>query len=76
MLMLSFVRAFAVSLAVLAPLAMKLATWMVARSLNMPQPIVHDTGEFVVAQVTAVEMRVGKALCPVRLLRQLRTWFR
>ena len=72
MLMLSLIRAFTA----LAPVVLDLATWLVARSLNMPQPIVHDTGEFVVAQVTAVEMRVGKALCPVRLLRQLRTWFR
>ena len=72
MLMLSLIRAFTA----LAPVVLNLATWLVARSLNMPQPIVHDTGEFVVAQVTAVEMRVGKALCPVRLLRQLRTWFR
>ena len=72
MLMLSLIRAFTA----LAPVVLDLATWLVARSLNMPQPIVHDTGVFVVAQVTAVEMRVGKALCPVRLLRQLRTWFR
>ena len=72
MLMLSLIRAFTA----LGPLALNLATWLVARSLNMPQPIVHDTGVFVVAQVTAVEMKVGKAICPVRLLRQLRTWFR
>ena len=72
MLMLSLIRAFTA----LAPLALNLATWLVARSLNMPQPIVRDTGVFVVAQVTAVEMKVGKAICPVRLLRQLRTWFR
>jgi len=72
MLMLSLIRAFTA----LAPVVLNLATWLVARSLNMPQPIVHDTGVFVVAQVTAVEMKVGKAICPVRLLRQLRTWFR
>ena len=72
MLMLSLIRAFTA----LAPVVLDLATWLVARSLNMPQPIVHDTGVFVVAQVTAVEMKVGKAICPVRLLRQLRTWFR
>ena len=31
---------------------------------------------FVFAQVQAVENRVGRTLCPVRLLRQLRSWFR
>ena len=72
MLMLSLIRAFTA----LAPVVLDLATWLVARSLNMPQPIVHDTGVFVVAQVTAVEMRVGKALCPFRLWRQLQSLFR
>ena len=71
MLMLSLIRA----LAVLVPWLVHLGTWLVARSLNMPQPLVHDTGVFVVAQVYAVEMRVGKALCPLRLWRQLRSWF-
>jgi hypothetical protein len=42
----------------------------------MPQPLVHDTGLFVFAQVYAVEMRVGKALCPFRLWRQLQSLFR
>ena len=42
----------------------------------MPEPLVHDTGVFVVAQVQTIENRVGKALCPMRLLRQLRSWFR
>ena len=58
MLMLSLIRA----LAVLAPWLVHLATWLVARSLNMPQPIVHATSMFVFAQVYAVEMRVGKGL--------------
>ena len=47
-----------------------------ARSLNMPEPLVHDTGVFVVAQVVTIENRVGRALCPKRLLRQVRSWFR
>ncbi|MFB9266451.1 hypothetical protein ACFFWD_25395 [Bradyrhizobium erythrophlei] len=72
MLMLSLVRA----LAALTPWLVYLATWMLAGSLNMPQPIVHDTGVFVFAQVAAVEMRVGQALCPVRLWRQMQSWFR
>ena len=53
-----------------------LAVWALARSLNMPEPLVHDTGVFVVAQVQGIENRIGKALCPMRLLRQLRSWFR
>ena len=55
------------------PWTLNLATWLLARSLNMPEPVVHDTGVFVVAQVQAIENRVGKALCPKRLMRQLRS---
>ena len=54
----------------------KLAIWALARSLNMPEPLVHDTGIFVVTQVVTIENRVGRALCPKRLLRQVRSWFR
>lgn len=54
----------------------KLAIWALARSLNMPEPLVHDTGIFVVAQVQTIENRIGKALCPMRLFRQVRSWFR
>ncbi|WP_342712015.1 hypothetical protein AAFG13_11075 [Bradyrhizobium sp. B124] len=72
MLMLSIIRA----LAVLIPWLVHLASWLVARSLNMPQPIVHATSMFVFAQVYAVEMRVGKALCPLRLWRQLQSLMR
>ncbi len=49
---------------------------MLARSLNMPEPLVHSTGVFVFAQVQAAETRAAKTLCPFRLLRQLRAWFR
>jgi hypothetical protein len=42
----------------------------------MPQPLVHATGLFVFAQVYAAEMRVGKALCPPRLWRQLQSLLR
>ena len=54
----------------------KLAIWALARSLNMPEPLVHDTGVFVFVQVQTIENKVGKALCPARLFRQLRSWFR
>jgi len=53
-----------------------LATRMLAASLNMPEPLVHDTGVFVFAQVQAVENSVGRTLCPIRLLRQLQDWLR
>ena len=72
MLMLSLVR----TLAVLIPWTLNLATWMLARSLNMPEPVVHDTGAFVVAQVQTFENRVGKTLCPMRLMRRFLAWFR
>jgi hypothetical protein len=72
MLMLSLVR----SLAVLIPWMLNLAIWALARCLNLPEPLVHDTGLFVFAQVQTIENRVGKALCSMRLLRQLRPWFR
>lgn len=52
-----------------------LAIWALARSLNVPEPLVHDTGVFVVVQVQAIENRIGKALCPMRRFRQLRSWF-
>jgi hypothetical protein len=55
------------------PWTLNLATWLLARLLNMPQPLVHDTGVFVFVQVQAVENRVGKALCPMRLMRRLRS---
>jgi hypothetical protein len=55
---------------------LNLATRLLARSLNMPEPLVHDTGVFVFAHVQAVENNVGKTLCPSRLRRQLRNWRR
>ena len=58
------------------PWLLNLATRMLACSLQMPEPLVHNTGIFVFAHVQAVETRAAKTLCPVRLLRQLRNWFR
>ena len=60
----------------LIPWTLNLATRMLARSLNMPEPLVHDTGVFVFAHVQAVENRVGQTLSPSRLRRQLRNWRR
>ena len=58
------------------PWLLNLAIRMLARSLNMPEPLVHTTGVFVFAQVQTFENSVGRTLCPVRLLRLLQTWFR
>ena len=57
------------------PWLLNLATRLLARSLNMPEPLVRDTGVFMFAQVQAVENSFGRALCPVRLWRQIRDWF-
>jgi hypothetical protein len=54
---------------------LNLATRMLAHALNMPEPLVHDTGAFVYAQVQAVEHRAAKSLCPIRLLRLLQALF-
>jgi hypothetical protein len=48
-----------------------LATRLLARSLNMPEPLVYDTGVFVFARVQAVENSVGRTLCPIRMWRVL-----
>ncbi|MBR0702794.1 hypothetical protein JQ599_23005 [Bradyrhizobium diazoefficiens] len=60
----------------LVPWAVTFATRMLARSLNMPEPLVHSTGDYVVAQVIAFEHGVGKSLCPFRLARLLRARWR
>ncbi|MBK3665891.1 hypothetical protein JJE66_32295 [Bradyrhizobium diazoefficiens] len=60
----------------LLPWAAKLATRGLAHGLNMPEPLVHSTGDYVVAQVTAFEHSVGRSLCPFRAARLLRVWWR
>jgi hypothetical protein len=69
MLMLSLFRL----VAAVVPWVVNLVTWLLARTLNMPQPLVHDTSVFVFVQVQTIENRIGKALCPMRLMRQLRS---
>ena len=71
MLMLSLVRPLALTI----PWMLNLAIWMLARSLQVPDPVVHDTGAFMFARVQAVENRIGMALCPTRLARRLRSLF-
>jgi hypothetical protein len=75
MLILALVRSVSL-IAGMMPWLLNLATRVLARSLQVPEPVVHDTGAFVFAQAQAVENSIGKALCPIRLLRQLRSWFR
>ena len=69
-------RPGAFSSAAIAPWLLNLATRLLARSLNMPEPLVHTTGVFVFVQVQTIENSVGKSLCPVRLLRRFRSWLR
>jgi hypothetical protein len=55
----------------LLPWLLDLATWLLARLLNMPEPLVQAAGLFVFVRVQAFETSVGKSLCPVALLRRL-----
>ena len=64
------------SAAGMGPWLLNLATRLLARSLNMPKPLVHTTGMFVFAHVTAIENRVGRTLSPIRLLRRLQSRLR
>ena len=58
------------------PWILNLATRLLARALNMPEPLVHHTGVFVFAQVQEFESNVGRTLCPIRLWRRLQAWLR
>ncbi|HXI08403.1 MAG: hypothetical protein ACRC1G_02920 [Bradyrhizobium sp.] len=52
-----------------------IATRLLARSLNMPEPLVQSTGAYVFVQVAAAETRAARTLCPFALVRRLRAWF-
>lgn len=60
--------------AAIAEWAVVIATRLLARSLNMPEPLVTSTGAYVFAQVAAAETRAAKTLCPFALARRLRAW--
>ena len=62
--------------AAIAEWILAIATRLLARSLNMPEPLVHSTGAYVFAHVVAVETRAARTLCPFALIRRLRAWFR
>jgi hypothetical protein len=63
-------------LTALAEWTLTIATRLLARSLNMPEPLVHSTGAYVYAHVAAAETRAAKKLCLFALARWLRAWFR
>ena len=75
MLTLSLFRAVAIAAAMI-PWLLNLASRLLARILNMPEPLVQSSGAFVFAKVRAVENSFGKRLCPFRLRRRLRAWLR
>jgi len=56
----------------LLPWLASLVTWLVARALNLPVPLVQTAGIFVLLRVQAFENSVGRSLCPIRLWRRLR----
>jgi hypothetical protein len=58
------------------PWMLNLATRLLARSLNMPEPLVHHTGVFVFTQVQEFENSVGRTFCPIRLMRRLQARLR
>jgi hypothetical protein len=58
------------STAGVVPWLLNLATRMLAYALNMPEPLLQNTGAFVFARVQAAENSIGKTLCPFRLLRR------
>jgi hypothetical protein len=59
----------------IAEWVLAVATRLLARSLNMPEPLVTSTGAYVYAQVAAAETRAARSLCPFALARRLRAWF-
>lgn len=75
MLMLCVFRALA-STADMILWLLNLAAKLLARALNMPEPLVHSTCVFVLTHVQAFETRIGRRLHPARPLRQLRIWHR
>ena len=62
--------------AALLPWLLTFLTWLLARSLSMPEPLVHTAGVFMFAQVQAIENSVGRSLCPIHFARQLLAWSR
>ena len=53
-----------------------LATWLLARALQMPEPMVQAAALFLLLRAQAFENKVGKSLCPIAFARRLRSWWR
>lgn len=58
------------------PAAATLATRWLASILNVPAPLVHSAGAYVVARITVFEHSVARNLCPARLAALVRAWWR
>ena len=69
-------RSSTFSIAGLSSWLLNLATRMLACSLNMPEPLVHNTGIFVFVHVQAVETSVGRTLGLIQLWDQFQNWRR
>jgi hypothetical protein len=69
-------RSSTFSIAGLGAWLLNLASRMLACSLNMPEPLVHNTGIFVFVHVQAVETSVGRTLLSTRLWRHVQNWRR
>jgi hypothetical protein len=67
-------RSSTFSIAGLSSWLLNLATRMLACSLNMPEPLVHNTGIFVFVHVQAVETSVGRTLGLIQLWDQFQNW--
>ncbi len=48
-----------------------LATWLAARALQIPEPMVHAAAVFLLLRAQTIENGVGKNLCSIALARRL-----
>ena len=53
-----------------------LAIWLLARTLNLPAPLLQAASLFMFLKVRAFEDSVAPSLCPLRLARRLIAWLR
>ena len=77
LLLLDAVSSAARRLPWLLDLATRLSARLLAQALDMPEPVLHSTGLYMVARVQEVEHRAAKSLtkslCPIRVVRHLRS---
>jgi hypothetical protein len=54
-----------------------LATWLLARALQMPEPVVHAAALFLLLRARTIENSVGGNVCPLAAVRRLMSrWWR